>query len=83
MKIIGISLGYVLAIGLVTTAVVGYTWEDHPDIEDHKDTDRLYKLACEQTGYYEYEREQLEKESQEALLNYKASKFKKKAPKND
>jgi len=59
------------------------SWEDHPDIPDHKETDRLLKLANAQTGYNEYEREQLEKESQEALKNYKTSKFKKKVPKND
>ena len=55
-----------------------FAWEDHPDVEDHRETDRLLKLANEQTGYNEYERQQLEKESQESLKNYKTSKFKKK-----
>ena len=55
----------------VTTFLVG--WEDHPDIEDHRETDRLYRLACEQTGYDEYEL--LDKEHKEELKNYKRSKF--------
>jgi hypothetical protein len=68
----------VFVLASLCFAVHAFSWEDRPDVEDHRETDRLLRLANEQTGYNEYEREQLEKESQEALKNYKASKFKKK-----
>jgi hypothetical protein len=30
-------------------------WQDHPDVQDFKETDRIYKAACEQVGYDEYD----------------------------
>jgi hypothetical protein len=30
-------------------------WEDHPDLDNHKETDRIYKAAQKQTGADKYE----------------------------
>lgn len=73
MKILGITFGYIAAIATVITGVE--CWEDHPDIEDHKETDRIYKAAQRQTGADEYECLEIEKQRQEDLKNYKRSKF--------
>ncbi len=81
MRILGIAFAYVVTISAVMTGV--HCWEDHPDVEDHRETDRLYALANAQTGYNEYEREQLEKESQDILLYYKTSQFNRKNDKKD
>jgi len=32
-----------------------YGWEDHPDVQDHRETDRLFKLAQKQSGVAEIE----------------------------
>ena len=43
-----------------------YGWDDHPDLPDHSESDRIFKAAQHQTGAEEYEREiAIEKEKQE------------------
>jgi hypothetical protein len=34
---------------------LAHAWEDHPDVQDHRETDRIFKLAQMQTGTAEYE----------------------------
>lgn len=31
------------------------SWEDHPDVQDFKETDKIYRAACIQVGYDEFE----------------------------
>ena len=33
----------------------GYAWEDHADVQDHRETDRIFNLAQKQTGTDKYE----------------------------
>ena len=65
MKILGITFGYMAAIATVITGVE--CWEDHPDIEDHKDTDRMLKEANAALGAEEYLLDKIQKEQDEDL----------------
>lgn len=78
----GIFMAIIMTIMLIATTLA-ICWEDHPDVENHRETDRIFRQANAQTGYADYEQMQLEKEHQESLKNYKSSKFKKKVKTNE
>jgi hypothetical protein len=56
--------------------VLSASWQDHPDKEDHKDTDRLFKLAQMQTGTDVYEKDIVIKADKKRLKDFKTSKHK-------
>lgn len=55
-----------------------YAWDDHADVQDHKETDQLFKEAQKQTKAIEYEKDMLIAKEKEELKNFKSSKFKRK-----
>ena len=63
---------------LVLAALAGMivSWEDRPDVEDHKDTDRMLKDADCALRADEYLLAQIQKEQDEDLQHYKTSQFK-------
>lgn len=71
---------------LAIIALLGFSsfvhaWEDHPDKEDHRETDRIFKLAQLQTSAVEFEQkfaEEKEKKKIEAIEDKKLAKAEKK-----
>jgi hypothetical protein len=67
-----------LILGLLMQPLQG--WEDHPDKEDHKETDRLFKLIQLQTGAEEYEKRLRQEEADKFVKEFleKTQKWKQK-----
>lgn len=51
-------------------------WEDRPDIQDHKETDRIFKLAQKQRNAVTYEKKIADEKASIRLKEYRTSKFK-------
>lgn len=47
-----------LTVFAVVATLSLHAWEDHPDREDHKDSDRVFRDAQNQTSVQEYENSQ-------------------------
>lgn len=48
-------------------------WEDHPDIQDHGETDRLLRIIDEQTGAEESTFLEIEREYNDSIKKFRTS----------
>ena len=71
-----LSCFLIIFFSFVSGSVVG--WEDHADVQDHKETDRIFKSAQKQTQAVKHEKDMLIAKEKEDLKNFKSSKFKRK-----
>jgi hypothetical protein len=49
------SMRKLIILALLSTSVLSHAWEDHPDREDHRETDRLFKILQKVTKAGEFE----------------------------
>lgn len=61
-------IGLIAFAGLFCVNLEG--WEDHPDIQDHSETDRIYKLAQIQTGAAAYEAKMIDEQIEKDLEKF-------------
>ena len=51
-----------------------YGWEDHPDLQDHRKTDRIFKIVQRITDCDAYEMRLMSKEEKKSLNHFKLTK---------
>ncbi len=54
------------------------SWEDGPSVQEHKETDRMFKAAEKLTGAAEYQARMMQEQEKKSLKDFKKSKFKRK-----